>query len=233
MNTTTDRGGSFDRHTRQALAFAESEGAAPGTDVGCPVPDESSPLGRRRPLVLAGAVLLLATGVALAGHAGYLTVKAHLGQWLLARAFAKIEAGDERARPWPWADTQPLAKLSVPEHRIELLVLSGASGRTLAWGPAHVTGSALPGHDGHTIVTAHRDTHFAFLGHLAPGTRVTLEAPGSPARTYRIERSLIAHHRELRLPAGEGDTLSLVTCYPFDAIDPGTPWRYAVIARAE
>jgi hypothetical protein len=36
------------------------------------------------------------------------------------------------------------------------------------------------------------------------------------------------------LPADErATTLALVTCYPFDAIDPGTPLRYAVIARAE
>jgi len=231
MDTAIERGGSFGRHTREALDFAESEGAAPGTEAGCLVPAESSPLGRR--LGFAGTALLLVAGVAFAGHAGYLTAKAHLGQWLLARAFAKIEAGDTRARPWPWADTQPVAKLSVPDHGIELLVLSGASGRTLAWGPAHVAGSALPGRDGHTIVTAHRDTHFAFLGRLAPGTRVLVETPRSPARAYRIERSVIAHHRELRLPAGEGDTLSLVTCYPLDAIDPGTPWRYAVVARAE
>ena len=35
------------------------------------------------------------------------------------------------------------------------------------------------------------------------------------------------------LPADDrASTLALVTCYPFDAVDPGTPLRYAVVARA-
>ncbi|HEU4579859.1 MAG TPA: hypothetical protein VFS67_16480, partial [Polyangiaceae bacterium] len=31
------------------------------------------------------------------------------GQVLLRRAWAAARAGDEHARPWPWADTWPVA----------------------------------------------------------------------------------------------------------------------------
>ena len=52
-------------------------------------------------------------------------------------------------------------------------------------------------------------------------------------RRYRVERTFVAHRSALALPADErATTLALVTCYPFDAIDPGTPLRYAVVTRA-
>jgi sortase A len=39
--------------------------------------------------------------------------------------------------------------------------------------------------------------------------------------------------RDLRLPRDTlVPTLTLVTCYPFDAIDPGGPLRYVVVAEA-
>ena len=93
---------------------------------------------------------------------------------------------------------------------------------------------AAPGTQGNAVVTAHRDTHFAFLRDLVPGDRIVVETPAGSGARYRVERSLIADHRALRLPADDrSTTLALVTCYPFDAVDPGTPLRYAVIARGE
>ena len=87
-----------------------------------------------------------------------------------------------RVKPWPWADTHPVARLIVPAHRVELLVLAGANGRTLAWGPGHVEGTAAPGDAGNAVVTAHRDTHFAFLRDLVPGDRIVVETPAGTIR---------------------------------------------------
>jgi sortase A len=113
-------------------------------------------------------------------------------------------------------------------------VLAGAHGRTLAWGPGHVEGTATPGAPGNAVVTAHRDTHFTFLRDLVQGDRIVVETLEGTARRYRVERSLVADHRALKLPADDrSTTLALVTCYPFDAVSPGTPLRYAVIARSE
>jgi sortase A len=238
--TATGRGGPFGRATADALAFAEAQGAAPGTEFRGFGPAESSPIGRRAgaswlPRLLAA----LATVCALAaiwhgGHALYLHAKAALGQALLARAWASTRAGDDAMKPWPWADTRPVARLRVPAHGVDLLVLSGANGRTLAWGPGHVEGTATPGARGNAIVTGHRDTHFSFLREVRRGDRLVVEAADGTTRRYRVERTLIAERSTLALPADERvTTLALVTCYPFDAIDPGTPLRYAVIARAE
>jgi hypothetical protein len=37
--------------------------------------------------------------------------------------------------PWPWAYTWPIARLMLPFKEIELIVLNGAYGRSLAFGP--------------------------------------------------------------------------------------------------
>jgi len=231
------------RWSRDTLARAERNGAAPGAEyhgdraAGFSPPGDLP--GRQPPTTLHGlcamaAALLLAIGLGHASHAAYLEAKASLGQRLLLRAWDAAQATGASVKPWPWADTHPVARLSVPAQDIELLVLAGANGRTLAWGPGHLNGTSLPATRGHAVVTAHRDTHFAFLRTIRNGERIVVEAPSGVKMSYRVERQFIAHHRALKLPDGGLDsTLSLVTCYPFDAIDPATPLRYAVVARAE
>jgi sortase A len=238
--TIVERGGPVDSGSRTALARAERQGAAPGAELPRPAGVESSPLGDRvrgRPgwrvgmLVLASVAALVAA--LHAGDALYLHAKARLGQALLQRAWSDAKAGAD-ARPWPWADMHPVARLRVPERNVDVLVLAGANGRTLAWGPGHAESSALPGTDGNTVITGHRDTHFAFLRELAPGDRVLVETRRGETTSYRVERRFVADRRALRLPADDRDTtLSLVTCWPFDGVDPGTPLRYAVVARRD
>jgi len=233
MNTAITRGGPFGRDSAAALAYAEAQGAAPGAELRIPLASGSRSRGRRHVLAaLAAACVAIAAWHG--GQAAFLHAKAALGQWLLARAWEEARAQGGAAKPWPWADTHPVARLTAPAHGVNLLVLEGASGRTLAWGPAHVAGTARPGARGNAIVTGHRDTHFAFLRELRGGDVLVIQTAAGTTRRYRVERTFVADSAELKLPADErATTLALVTCYPFDAIDPGTPLRYAVVARAE
>ena len=239
LRTTAERGGPDGPGSLSALDRAQREGAAPGAE--WPSGIVSSPLGgrlrARRRLRAARTVLAacaLAVGAWTAADALYLQAKARVGQLLLEHAWNEAKAGDANARPWPWADMHPVARLLVPERDIDLLVLAGANGRTLAWGPGHAESSAAPGTAGNAVLTGHRDTHFAFLRDLAPGERIVVERRDGTITVYRVERRILADYRMLRLPVGGDEpTLSLVTCWPFDGVDPGTPLRYAVVARAE
>jgi sortase A len=216
-----------------ALAFAESQGAAPGTELRLPA-HATACGGRGRRALVALAVLCAILAAWQGGQAAYLHAKAALGQWLLSRAWDEARSHGVAAKPWPWADTRPVARLTSPAHGVDLLVLDGANGRTLAWGPAHVAGTTVPGSPGNAIVTGHRDTHFAFLRDLRNGDALVVEAADGSTLRYRVERAFVADRSQLKLPAdGRSTTLALVTCYPFDAVDPGTPLRYAVVARAE
>ena len=179
---------------------------------------------------LAAAVLLF-FGAWQVAAAGWIHVKANVAQHLIAAAWAQARAGGPARRPWPWADMRPIARLTVPTRGIELYVLDAASNRALAFGPAHVSGTALPGMPGNVVIVAHRDTHFAFLRALAPDEEIDVEsASGTPSR-YRVREVAVVDKGETRVLDDAGSAqLTLITCFPFDAVRPGTPLRYVVIA---
>ena len=187
---------------------------------------------RRRVLIVV-AGLLAVLGLEQLGQGAWIHVKARLAQHLLQRAWARTARGETRARPWPWADTWPVARLRVPAHGVDLIVLSGVSGRTLAFGPGHVPGSAAPGAPGTAIVTGHRDTHFRFLEYMKPGDELLVELPGGRPTRLRIEGVSVVDSRTAVIRSEDRSAgLILMTCYPFDAVVPGGPLRYVVTARA-
>lgn len=183
----------------------------------------------RRGLV-AIAALLLALGAWQLGHAAWIHVKASLAQVLIASAWDAAKAGGAM-RPWPWADTRPVARLTVPSRGIVLHVLAGTSGRSLAFGPGHVDGTALPGSPGNSAIVAHRDTHFAFLRHLHEDEEILVEDARGRVTRYRVREVAVVDKSETRLldPA-DSTQLTLITCWPFDAMQPGTAQRFVVIA---
>lgn len=189
-------------------------------------------MSSRRLVPLIG-LLALALGGWQLGGAVWIHGKAWAAQVLLDRAWRETRGGARQVPPWPWADTWPVARLSVPAHGVERIVLAGASGRVLAFGPGYLESSAPPGRDGHTILTGHRDTHFAFLANLTVGETVVIERPDKGRRRYRVRAAEVIDARNARLLPADGTTvLSLVTCYPFDAVAPGGPLRYVVTAEA-
>lgn len=186
----------------------------------------------RRVVVRALALLLLLLGGWEVGAAAYVHAKAHLAQHLLAVAWQRTRAGESAVRAWPGADTWPVARLVVPRLAVERLVLADAAPRSLAFGPGHLSGTALPGAAGNSVLAGHRDTHFAFLRDLVPGDDVLVEAASGPPRPFRVVAARVTHADDATVAAEhDGPRLTLVTCWPFDAVRPGTPWRYVVIAR--
>lgn len=186
----------------------------------------ASPRAHLRRLAFLGA---LAAGAGSLGAGVWIPAKAELAQWLMNRAWSETQADRRRVRPWPWADTWPVARLTLPASRAPLIVLAGASGRNLAFAPAHMDGSALPGHAGVSVIAGHRDTHFRALESLAAGDHFEIEQPDGQTYTYEIVAVDVVDAREasIRLDA-EGRRVMLVTCYPFDAVTPGGPLRYVV-----
>jgi len=188
----------------------------------------------KRSKLLLGAVALLAVvGLWELGHGTWIHAKAWLAQILLQRAWERTLRGEAHAKPWPWADTWPVARLRVPAHGVDLIVLSGVSGRTLAFGPGHAPDSALPGTPGMEIVTAHRDTHFRFLERVRRGDEIFMESSGRRIARFRVQEIAVVDSRYAVIRAEpHAAALVLMTCYPFDAIVPGGPLRYVVTTRA-
>jgi sortase A len=175
---------------------------------------------------------LLCLGFWQLGQGAYIPAKAWVAQELMQRAWRRAEKGDERPAPWPWADTWPVAKLSARGGDIELIVLAGGSGRTLAFGPGHLSASALPGEAGNAVIAGHRDTHFQFLQLLKVGESLLFEMPDGRRHLYRIDSLDVVDSRRGSIVLDtDRPMLSLVTCFPFNAVRPGGPMRYVVSAE--
>jgi sortase A len=176
-------------------------------------------------------LLLAITGGWLLVQGGWIEAKAWLARGLIEQAWRTTLATGAPSRPWPWADTWPVARLTVPGLGIERMVLHGASGRTLAFGPAWDSASTAPGGNGLVLLSGHRDTHFRFLADLEPGSALALVHRVGETR-YVVESTEVFDSRRQQVVDHDGDDrLVLVTCYPFDTLRPGGPLRYAVTAR--
>lgn len=181
-------------------------------------------------LQLASAVLLLVV-LWQWSSAGWIFAKAQVAQWLIADAWAETLVQQTPSKPWSWADTWPVARLQFPAHEVDLYVLAGAAGNSLAFGPGHHQGSALPG-AGMSVIGGHRDTHFRFLKNIEVGDRLTLQLANSNFLHYRIDRTEVVDiNRQPLFIAPDTRSLVLVTCYPFDALNPNGPLRLLVWAE--
>jgi len=177
------------------------------------------------------ALLLFAMGTGQAVQAGYIQAKARLAQLLIRKAWAEARTQGSSPRPWPWADTTPVARLRAPADGGDLMVLEGGSGRTLAFGPGHVTGTARPGGPGNVVLGGHRDTHFRFLKDLRRGDLLILESARRKTEEYVVSSTRVVDRLEGQVQGDYGDDrLTLITCFPFDAVRPGGPDRYVVVA---
>jgi sortase A len=175
---------------------------------------------------------LLCLGFWQLGQGAYIPAKAWLAQELMQRAWTRTGTGEVRATPWPWADTWPVTRMTARSGEIDLIVLAGASGRTLAFGPGHMSVSAMPGEVGNVVIAGHRDTHFQFLRDVQVGELLKLESSNGLRYLYKVVGVDIVDSRKGSLLLDtDAAMLSLVTCYPFDARDSGGPLRYVVTAR--
>lgn len=175
-------------------------------------------------LLLAGGTMLICDGI-------WLKAKAVVAQHLLRQAWEETIRTGVAVKPWPWADSWPVARLRVERLGIDHVVLEGDSGEVLAFGPGHLSGSAQPGGRGNCILSGHRDTSFTFLQKLLPGDIVDIEAPDGRTYAFQVTSAHIRRNDGLFIEQSELPWLTLVTCYPFEAIRPGTDQRYVVFAR--
>jgi sortase A len=177
------------------------------------------------------AAAVAALGAVFIGEAIWIKAKAAVAQVLLDRAFAESIATGQPAKPWSWADTWPVARISVPRLRISAIALAGSSGQAMAFGPGHIERTALPGGEGTAVYAAHRDTHFSFLGQLVVGDEIRVTGSDGLSFDYRVTGTSIVRFDDSGIAADAGGrNLALVTCWPLDGSIRG-PLRYVVHAR--
>lgn len=176
------------------------------------------------------ALAILVAGLVIAAQAAFISAKAEVAQALLESSWETRPEGKAGARPWPWADFAPVARLAFPDGR-SIVALSDASGESLAFGPTLLAGSVEPGERGVAVFAAHRDTHFAGIGGLKPGDMITVETRAGGQR-FTVTGSQIVRQDASGIEPMDGGAprIALVTCWPLDGQMQG-PLRYVVWAR--
>ncbi len=182
------------------------------------------------------AVAILIVGGCLTARALYLRAKAELAGILIRRAWDQSLRTDTPHKPWPWADTYPVARLQIPRLGYDEIVLDGATPRTLAFGPARLYSGANFGERGNLVLAGHRTSWFRPLESVEAGDSIEVQwfkrqssRPGE--QRYRVSMIQIVDPQDLSLLGPtDDDALTLITCYPFGA-SPNSPQRF--IVRAE
>ena len=159
-------------------------------------------------------------------------LKAKVAQVLLQYAWNKTLQTGRYYQPWSSFDGKPILLLEIPSHNIRQIVLNGTSGQSLAFGPSFHEESFLPHEQKVTIISSHRDSHGFFIKKLQLGEEIKLQDQYKKWHSYIIDDLLIINVQEENITIKINDQhLLLVTCYPFDAILSGTPYRYVVSAK--
>jgi sortase A len=178
---------------------------------------------------ISSAALALA-GLLLFGQGLYIHIKALAAQVLLQRAFAQTIASGHAVKPWPWADTWPIARIEIKRLHARTIVLAGSSGQALAFGPGHVELTPDAGQRGVAVYSAHRDTHFSFVKDILIGDEIEVMRSDGKTFRYRVDGSSVVRFDASGIdPLIAGYELVLSTCWPFDALTSG-PERYILHA---
>jgi len=187
---------------------------------------------KRRLSILLLVVLLLTGG----GYYTYLglqiEIKAKFAQILLQHAWHQTIKTGKNYQPWGSFDSVPIMRLSIPQHNINQIVLKGTSGQALAFGPSFHEESFLPQEKKFTIISSHRDSHGIFIKKLQLGEKIKIQDADNQWYTYIIDDFLIINVQKEKITMDRNeDRLFLITCYPFNIINFGTPIRYIVSAK--
>jgi len=122
-----------------------------------------------------------------------------------------------------------IGRLEIPRLNLAVMVREGADERTLSRAVGHIPGTALPGNVGNVGLAGHRDTFFRSLRNIRADDTIELETTAGTYR-YVVKSTRIVTPRDVSvLEASGGETLTLVTCYPFYYVG-SAPKRFIVHA---
>jgi sortase A len=196
-----------------------------------------------KPVLRVAQYVFTAIGVLALGYWATVFVSARLFQTREARDFAReLQSKVTRERRESLADSAKegkeqtpregavVARLTIPRLGLSTMVVEGVEDGDLRLAAGHIPGTALPGEQGNSGIAGHRDTFFRPLGLIRKDDLIALTTLHGTYR-YRVVSTRIVGPDDVQVlyPTAR-DTLTLVTCYPFDFVG-SAPRRF--IVRAE
>jgi sortase A len=122
-----------------------------------------------------------------------------------------------------------VGRIRIEGADVESIVLSGEDDLTLRRAVGHLADTALPGQGGNVALAAHRDSFFRGLRHVEAGQHIEIETLDGTYH-YVVTSTRVVEPTDLSVLEDTGaETLTLITCYPFDYVGPA-PRRFVVRA---
>ena len=123
-----------------------------------------------------------------------------------------------------------IGRIEIPRLGISAVLSEGTDQKTLRRAVGHIEGTALPGQPGNMGIAGHRDTFFRPLRHIRPNDIIVVAALNGRFR-YRVTSTKVVPPTAVDVLAPTpGQTLTLVTCYPFYYVG-SAPRRFIVKAE--
>ena len=198
---------------------------------------------RIRDLSRALAYVLLCVGIGTLAYESAVLVTVSVYQFneqrelshaLQARAVRKANAvvvpSSAKSKPNGPTPGAIIGSLAIPRLGLATIVVEGDGDRELKLAAGHIPGTSLPGQRGNVGIAAHRDTFFRPLRRIRENDAITVTTLSGEFR-YRVASTAIVNPDNVRvLFPSKTETLTLVTCYPFNFVGPA-PRRFIVRAK--
>lgn len=176
-----------------------------------------------RVLLTAGTVALGYCGLALADS------------WFFQKR-ASLEL--DRAAPVTFDSEPPrfieegglVGRIEMSRVGLSVMILNGTTPATLRRAVGHIPGTSVPGKGGNAAIAGHRDTFFRPLESVLIGDIFVVTVPGRQYRYQVVSIEIVSPLDTWVLAPTAEESLTLVTCHPFDFIG-SAPSRFIVRAR--
>jgi sortase A len=136
----------------------------------------------------------------------------------------------EKSASTQQADGAVIGSLAIPRLGLQTVVVEGDGDRDLRLAAGHIPGTSLPGQRGNVGIAGHRDTFFRPLRRIRKNDTITVTTLSGEFRYSVVSTEIVKPDNVQVLFPAKTETLTLVTCYPFNFVGPA-PRRF--IIRAE
>ena len=177
------------------------------------------------------SLLLMLVACFMMAKPSYIFTKSVVAQLMLNHAWLQSQQSGEKQLPWQWSDSYPVAKLTDAKSQQSWIVLSGMTGRAMAFAPSWLEDSAKPNEYGNTVISAHNDSHFSGLENTNIGDVFLLEDKKGKILSYRVVTvDIVAEENASPYQFQDETMITLITCYPFEITNKHKSQRLVVQA---
>jgi sortase A len=173
--------------------------------------------------------VLFATAFLTLGYCGFVQTESWVFQNRAGRELELLSEPSKRGLPAA-ALMGLIGRIEIPRLDVSVVVMEGSTDAILRHAAGHITGTSMPGQPGNVGISAHRDTFFRPLQNIRRNDIIALTTLAGSFRYRVVSTSIVLPTDVSVLNSGNGEILTLVTCYPFYYVG-SAPSRF--IVRAE